>query len=319
MARLSISITVDNFATQTTQGINQILCRGNVTNRDLSLERHLYEEITGKKLENHSVAPLLAANQNSENQHWMLAELVRFTPGMNDVFLNQLPFSEQHDSRDGVEKLLDECLEGYTVEAVQGAPHLFLIGSKKPIDIQTHDTSAALGQPVSSVLPTGPSAIFWNAKINEMQMMFHELAHQLELGVDRNKSPNGVWFWGNGYSEPPFISTVQVSPSCALGRALTSATKATAIKIEDYFRDEIIIKPTFIDLCDLDLNQYENALEEIVKRAVVSLSKGTLTQIRINICRPNKVTQFDINRYSKWKIWRKPSRLNNLMREVSDG
>ena len=90
MARLSISITVDNFATQTTRGIKQILCRGNVTNRDLSLERHLYEEITGKKLENRRVAPLLAANQNSENQHWMLAELVRFTPGMNDVFLNQL-------------------------------------------------------------------------------------------------------------------------------------------------------------------------------------------------------------------------------------
>ena len=317
MARLSISITVDNFATQTTQRINQILCRGNVTIRDLSLEQHFYEEITGKKLKNRHVAPLLAANQNSENQHWMLAELVRFTPGMNDVFLNQLPFSEQHDSRDGVEKLLDECLEGYTVEAVQGAPHLFLIGSKKPLDIETHDTSAALGQPVSSVLPTGPSAIFWNAKINEMQMMFHELAHQ--LGVDRNKYPNGVWFWGNGHSEPPFIATVQVSPSCALGRALTLATKATAIKIEDYFRDEIIIKPTFIDLCDLDLNQDGNALEEILNRAAMSLNKGTLTQIRFNICRPNKVTRIDINRYSKWKIWRKSFRLNDLMREVSDG
>ena len=317
MARLSISITVDNFATQTTRRIDQILCRGNVTHRDLSLERHLYEEITGKQFENRRVAPLLAATQNSENQHWILAELVRFTPGMNDVFLTQVPFSEQHDSRDGAQQLLNECLEGYTVEAVNGAPHLFLIGSKKPIDIETRDTSAALGQPLSSVLPTGPSATFWNSKINEMQMMFHELTHQRE--VDRNKFPNGVWFWGNGHSESPFVSTVQVSPSCALARALASASNASEIKIEDYFRAETIIKPTFIDLCDLDLNQHENALEKILQHAVMSLNKGTLTQFRFNICRPNKVTRIDINRYSKWKIWRKSSRLNDLMREVSDG
>ena len=94
--------------------------------------------------------------------------------------------------------------------------------------IVTRPLTAALGQPLRALLPSGPDAGKWRRWQDEIQMLLHE--HPVNVARERcAQSPvNSLWLWGGGTPPPANASKIRTCANGGTAAALAAYAGAPA-------------------------------------------------------------------------------------------
>lgn len=85
---------------------------------------------------------------------------------------------------------------GWRLEAPR--PQRWYLSLPSDPEIGTTPIGDVVGQSVEPCLPRGEAAADWHARLNEIQMLFHE--HPVNSAREQRGEPviNSLWFWGGG-------------------------------------------------------------------------------------------------------------------------
>jgi hypothetical protein len=220
-----------------------------------------------------SIAPEAPLLQKAESEAWL-------------ALLNQ-HFAEQ----------------GLVFVASPHCPHRWYVQVASSPDIQTTALDVAVGRDIRPLLPHGRDAAFWNAFLNEVQMLLFE--HPLNLAREaRGELPvSGVWVYGGG-----------VLPARATGALPTLLTDdAVASGLAALHASTYHEVPQSMHA----LLQHDASLAWLVADASAAavinefpllwqaLHGGSLRQLVLNIALGDRVLQCRLGKWDTYKFWRK--------------
>ncbi len=78
------------------------------------------------------------------------------------------------------------------------APHRWYIALQHPQQLQTTPLQHVMGKHVQHFLPRGEDADYWQRISNELQMLLHTAAVNVQREQGNRHTANSVWLWGNG-------------------------------------------------------------------------------------------------------------------------
>lgn len=261
----------------------------------------------------------------ARQQDWPLASLAALADGLSlpteHVFFAQpVHLQLQRDSftiagpealslqkaeADSLLALLNEHFAEQGLKFVQ-SPHCadrWYLQLQTPPHIQTTQVDVAMGRDIRGLLPHGQDAAFWNAFLNEVQMLLFE--HPLNQAREaRGELPvSGVWVYGGG-----------VLPSKATGvLPLLFAEDAVARGLATLQAGECHAVPR--DMRELLRHEATQAwLVPVESAAAVvnglpmlwqALRRGGLSQLELNIALGDRVLQCRVNKWDTYQFWRK--------------
>jgi len=139
-------------------------------------------------------------------------------------------FSVSREEADALTHSLNQHFGG-ELEFVVVAPDCWCVRAAGDAALEVPSPLEVAGGEVDANLPRGPDAARWRARMNEVQMAFHD--HQVNRERERQGAPpvNSVWFWGAGRLPPaargPWQSVSANEPVAAgLGRLAAMRQRA---------------------------------------------------------------------------------------------
>lgn len=147
---------------------------------------------------------LLGQSKQQDGAMWICADPVHLVADQSRVYLTahtSLALSDPEAS-----ELVSELNRYYVEdgwEFVIGSAHRWYLRIPEPQGVTTTPLHQALGQAIGPLLPQGAGDIHWLRLVNEMQMLLHGCAVNLEREARGELPANGVWLWGAGTLPPP--------------------------------------------------------------------------------------------------------------------
>jgi hypothetical protein len=200
----------------------------------VSRETWLFERFAVQKQRDWPVAPytLLADGGSPERHFWMRADPVHMRASHNGLILAGGPgFDVSHEESAALVETLNRHFgEAMFFQAME--PARWHVRLPNAPDMQTTPPSHAGGAPIGNQLPSGPDAMLFQARMNEVQMLFHE--HPVNAARETRGEPvlNSIWLWGGGTLEGPGIrpfSAVFGNDPLARGLALAAEIPARSL------------------------------------------------------------------------------------------
>lgn len=199
----------------------------------VSRKTWLFERFAVQKQRDWPVAPytLLADGGSPERHFWMRADPAHLRASHNSLILAGSGFDVSHEEAAALTETLNRHFgEAMLFQAIE--PTRWHVRLAQAPDMQTTPPSSARGAPIGGKLPSGPDAMLFQARMNEVQMLFHE--HPVNAARETRGEPvlNSVWFWGGGTIESPGIrpfSAVFGNDPLARGLALASGVPASSL------------------------------------------------------------------------------------------
>ena len=133
---------------------------------------------------------------------------------------------EQHEA-DALVDTFNSFYAGQGLHLLAPCPQRWYLALDKPPDISTTGLLSVGGLDIDACLPQGADAADWHRILNEVQMLFHEHAVNVQREQRGEPAINSLWFWGGGVSpESPAndISRVATDHELGLGLAQLSGT-----------------------------------------------------------------------------------------------
>jgi hypothetical protein len=105
----------------------------------------------------------------------------------------------QSDEAAALVAAFDQMFAGDGLRLEVPCPDRWYLRMPSDPGIRTQPLSAATGQNINSLLPSGPNARRWHTLLTEVQMLFH--GHPLNHAREQHGQPtiNGLWLWGGGF------------------------------------------------------------------------------------------------------------------------
>ena len=237
--------------------------------------------------------------------YYLCCELVKYTAGMNDVYVRRLSDIDLITSQsEHYRKLLCEIFEGAVIRHISTWPSLFILGFENHPNISTINADNAELRPMSDVLPEGPQAKFWISKMNETQMVFHQSNENI-ASKDTAQRPNGVWLWGEGSRLELPNSPLVVSGQSPELLTLARAANATVTSYEYIFTT----KPTPPEaLIEIQISEDPKSLIQanlIASKALSLLRTGQYSELNIQTMKNSVIQNTKCTKYSLHKFWKK--------------
>ena len=196
-------------------------------------------------------------------------------------------------------------------------PQRWYLALEQTPAISTTAVHAAGGQDIDACLPTGSDAAAWHRTLNEVQMLFHEHAVNLQREQRGEPAINSLWFWGGGELPNTFRSSVScIATDHALGSGLAQSSATPRIDIPDGF-DELHLSGadgvTLVVLDALaasaqygDVDRWLTVLRELETDWFVPLlaamNAGKLVALEIDPCNGHR---FQLTRQRLRHFWRR--------------
>jgi len=175
---------------------------------------------------------------------------------------------------------------------VQTSPH-----------IQTTPVDVAMGRDIRGLLPHGQDAAFWNAFLNEVQMLLFE--HPLNQAREaQGKLPvSGVWVYGGGVlpaKSPRVLPLLFAEDAVARGLVTLQAGECHAVPQD--MRELLRHEATQAWLVPVEsAAAVVNGLPMLLQ----ALRRGGLSQLELNIALGDRVLQCRVNKWDTYQFWRK--------------
>ena len=261
----------------------------------------------------------LLARMNPElstYSHYLCCELVDYSAGMNDVFMHRLkePVNATLDSKRYASLLL-ESFDGALIHHVSEWPSLFVLGLNEDPEISSTPAAQAHRRPLSTVLPAGSRSQHWIAKMNEIQMVFHQSNENLENDKMPTK-PNGVWLWGEGHLQELQDSHLLISAQSPELIAISRAANATLTSIDQILNAE----STPIDaLIDIHITEDKSSLDKanaLVTRSIGLLKSGHYGRLKVQLMQNSISLETSCTKYMLHKFWLKTGKTIDWIRNA---
>lgn len=141
-------------------------------------------------------ARLFASRDGLDDGHWLRAD-----PVYLDVQRDRLVLQEVTLEAETATALCDNLNRHFAADGlVFLAPHpqRWYVRYDAPPRMKTTPLFEAVGQDVQSLLPSGPDALAWVRRFNEIQMLLYGHAQNEGREAAGHAPVNSVWFWGEG-------------------------------------------------------------------------------------------------------------------------
>jgi hypothetical protein len=142
-----------------------------------------------------------AMGEVQQSRYYLLAHLVHLDLRTDYFALQTLEdISEQQ-----TDAIVDSLNQHFSEQDIYFSPthhaHTLLISCPQPADIFTHEINQVWGNDVRSFMPSGDDALRWRMLINEIQMLLHQHAVNMQREQDGLLAINSIWIEGGG--QPP--------------------------------------------------------------------------------------------------------------------
>ena len=305
--------------TSLTPSLDLVFSRGaRKLRRNTSLIDSWMEQLFPHQKDEIAISTLLARGDPdfSVYPHYLCCELVDYSAGMNDVFVKRLQnLSSAAIDNGRYNNLLTASFDGLLTRNVSEWPSLLLIGLQEDPKIGSTPATEAHNRPMSTVLPTGPQSRHWIAKMNEIQMLFHQSNENTPDDREHVK-PNGVWLWGEGPRRELQDSSLLVSAQSPELIALSRATNATMTSVDQILSEG---SPQNNALIDIHINEDSNtivAANELVSKGMALLKSGLYTQLNVQLMQNSIVLDTSCTKYSLHKFWVKTGKTIDWVRDA---
>lgn len=261
----------------------------------------------------------------ARQQDWPLASLAALADGLSlsteyVFFAQPVHLQLQRDSftiagpealslqkaeADSLLTLLNEHFAEQGLKFAQ-SPHCadrWYLQVQAPSHIQTTPVDVAMGRDIRGLLPHGQDAAFWNAVLNEVQMLLFE--HPLNQAREAQGAlpVSGVWVHGGGVlpaKSPRVLPLIFAEDAVARGLATLQAGECHAVPqdIRELLRHEAT---------QAWLVPVESAAAVVNGLPMLwqALRRGALSQLELNIALGDRVLQCRVNKWDTYQFWRK--------------
>ena len=169
--------------------------------------------------------------------------------------------------------------------------------------IQTTAADAAVGRDIRPLLPRGRDAAFWNAFLNEVQMLLFD--HPLNQAREARGEPavSGVWVYGGGVLPArPEATMPALFAEDAVARGLATLHASPCQEVPQDVRALLASEAPLVWLVPVaSAGVVVNGLPLLWQ----ALGQGRLRQLELNIAMGDRVLQCKIDKWDTWKFWRK--------------
>jgi hypothetical protein len=202
-----------------------------------SSEAWLCEQFSVDRQADWPAAPycLLADGGNPGTQHWMRADPVHLKfEGNRLVLADSGVFSvsqqESESLTDGLNAhFSDDGLMFYPLR-----PERWYLRAERSPALETTALPEAAGRSVDDLLPRGADAASWRARLNDVQMLLHGHAVNVERESAGKMSVNSIWLWGGGQLQSTLSAPFNaVWSKDALALGLAKAARIAARNLPD--------------------------------------------------------------------------------------
>ena len=139
----------------------------------------------------------------------------------------------------------------------------------------------ALGSDIGVLIPDTSEVTPWKLRLNECQMLLHQLPVNVRLRAQGHTGINSLWFWGGGRLPPENDACVLTLGESVLLRGLREWSGCDVADDLDGVLNHEGPEEVLLEL-DADPEKMMNCLESKVLPALLKrLSKGTLQRIRL--------------------------------------
>ena len=129
---------------------------------------------------------------------WFAADPVTLDVGRSDVRLAGVVGDLSSAEVDALLTSLNTHFADDGVTFLAPRPDAIFVRTEKLPRLSTHPTAAAMGHPLSSLLPQGPDAGTWRRWQSEIQMLLHEHPVNVARTDSGRPAANSVWFSQGG-------------------------------------------------------------------------------------------------------------------------
>lgn len=198
--------------------------------------------------------------------------------------------------------------EGLEVMVSPHCPHRWYLKVQLSPAIQTTPLDMAMGRDIRPLLPHGRDAAFWNAFLNEVQMLLFE--HPLNQAREaRGELPvSGVWVYGGGELPPASAITLPVmftDDAVVSGLAALHAGTYQAGTYQEVPQDMGALLQYDVPQAWLVPGESADAVVHALPLLWHALRDGGLRELELNIALGDKVLQCRMNKWDSYKFWRK--------------
>lgn len=261
-----------------------------------------------------------------ETGFWLRADPVFLQADMYRLVLHPAPTLSQ-DEADRLGAAINHNFAGSGIRLETPQPARWYLHCQKPPSpaLRTTPLSTALGQDITSLLPSGPDARRWHALLTECQMLLHN--HPCNRVRESQGLPlvNSIWLWGGGNlpastPNPPYA---ELFGSDILLRGLARWTGSALNPLPDNGQEylELSAGNGLIVLTDLlpavqnqDQQQWYALLQAIEQNwfatLLAALRRQQLETLNILACDGR---QFTVRRAGLRHFWRKANALNHWL------
>ena len=312
------------------------LCTGNESQ---GVEAWLCRAFGVAKQQDWPVAPLTlqadsAGQVTAENHYWLRADPVHLRLEHNQIVLaDSQIFRITSEETNQLADLLnrhfatDNCaLPSHHPEPARQelvflplTPDRWYLRVAETPALQTHALSAAAGQDIHALLPSGTDSVRWQGLFNEVQMLLHEHPLNQAREARGELAINGIWLWGGG-TMPQSLNCPynQVWSNAALPRslALAHATDHAALPSTATAWYQSAAAGNHLAVLDMlhMKTQYDDAYgwRESLKKleqdwfapVLAALKQGKLEQLTLTVVSEQGDKSFTVTRDDLWKFWR---------------
>lgn len=193
--------------------------------------------------------------------------------------------------------------QGLVFVASPHCHHRWYLQMASSPDIRTTTVEMALGRDIRPLLPQGSDAAFWNAFLNEVQMLLFE--HPLNQAREARGElcVSGVWVYGGGVLPAPSavaMPTLFADDAAARGLAALNGSPCHEVPqaLGAVLQDDA-------PLVWLVPGESADAVINALPLLRQALRGGSLHQLVLNIALGDRVLQCRLGKWDTYKLWRK--------------
>jgi hypothetical protein len=187
-------------------GLETLLARGRrARGKAPHLEGWLCEQFGIARQQDWPIAPfaLLADGGKPGDHYWLRADPAHLDVATDQLVLDASAISVTPQEAEALVAALNHHFDAdaMTFHAVQ--PDRWYVRLTHAPELATTPIAAARGRAIDPLLPSGPEAKQWHARLNEMQMVLHEHPINEAREARGEAAINSLWFWGGGHFLAP--------------------------------------------------------------------------------------------------------------------
>jgi hypothetical protein len=219
---------------------------------------------------------------------------------------------------DALVAAFNDFYTGYGWRLEAPVPTRWYLQVDEPPSIDTTSPAALAGEDINPSLPRGESARTWHAMLNEVQMLFH--VHAVNLERERRGQPviNSLWPWGGG--SMPQRATTNLSrvwthdPLAIALAGLGGIDTGSLPAAPDAWQDRFVEGTTLIMQDDLnwparynDVETWRAALDKLEGTLFAPLDEALAAGRIDSLCLlPCNGRCFTVTRRQLRRFWRRP-------------